>query len=374
MMVASALRLLSLVALGSARPTQFEVTSLPGWDRPLVSRTYCGFGSAGTPPSGVGEMFFNYIFLESERDPENDPVVVWYNGGPGAASMFGLFVEIGPYLLNRDSINPLDPAAMETVLPNPYSWTKVANIVAVNNPPPIGFSYCTGGADPDNTGPSGDGYSCGPWNDSSTAAANRAFLASLFLNDFPEFRDNDLFLAGESYAGIYVPTIARAIIRQPDGLNLKGFTVGDGCIGSDVNCGGGTGRGPYYRIQFFHGHGQVSEQNYDEIRRRCPEEVLRTGIGMSAPCDASIEQMNSALGGYFFYSLYDDCIYDEPYRRRRVQQDNIDPIDRELIELAAGEGRGGLNDYPCSGTVMSDWLDRPEVRRALNIQIILTYR
>ena len=39
----------------SARPTQYEVSSLPGWDGPLVSRTYCGFGSAGTPPSGVGE-------------------------------------------------------------------------------------------------------------------------------------------------------------------------------------------------------------------------------------------------------------------------------------------------------------------------------
>ena len=130
-------------------------------------------------------VFFNYIFLESERDPENDPVVVWYNGGPGAASMFGLFVEIGPYLLNKDSVDPLDPEGMETVLANPYSWTKVANVVAVNNPPPIGFSYCTGG-DPANTGPSGDGYSCGAWNDGLTAAANRAFLASLFLNDFPE--------------------------------------------------------------------------------------------------------------------------------------------------------------------------------------------
>jgi carboxypeptidase C (cathepsin A) len=46
-------------------------------------------------------------------------VVVWYNGGPGAASMFGLFVEIGPYLLNADSVNPDDPDGLQTVLPNP---------------------------------------------------------------------------------------------------------------------------------------------------------------------------------------------------------------------------------------------------------------
>lgn len=97
---------------------------------------------------------------------------------------------------------------------------------------------------------------------------------------------------------------------------------------------------------------------------------------MSAACQASIDQMNGAIGGYFFYSLYDDCIYDEPYRRRRRAQMDDAPegssgnsVDLELIELVAGAGRGGLNDYPCAGTVMSDWLNRPEVRTALNIQV-----
>lgn len=52
--------------------------------------------------------------------------------------MFGLFVEIGPYLLNADSVNLDNPDGLETVLPNPYSWTKIANVIAVNNPPPIG--------------------------------------------------------------------------------------------------------------------------------------------------------------------------------------------------------------------------------------------
>ncbi len=67
----------ALAAVVSAAPSQFEVKSLPGWDGPLVSKAYCGFTAAGTPPNGVGTMYFNYVFLESENDPANDPVIVW---------------------------------------------------------------------------------------------------------------------------------------------------------------------------------------------------------------------------------------------------------------------------------------------------------
>jgi hypothetical protein len=45
------------------------------------SKAYCGFSSGGTPPSGQGEMFFNYIMIEAENDPANAPTLIWYNGG-----------------------------------------------------------------------------------------------------------------------------------------------------------------------------------------------------------------------------------------------------------------------------------------------------
>ena len=53
---------------------------------------------AGVPPSGNGKMYFHYICAMSP-DWEKMPVTLWYNGGPGAPSTFGLFQEFGPFLL-----------------------------------------------------------------------------------------------------------------------------------------------------------------------------------------------------------------------------------------------------------------------------------
>lgn len=367
----------ALLGSAAAAPAQFEVKSLPGWNGPLLSKAYCGFSSGGTPPSGQGEMFFNYIMIEAENDPANAPTLIWYNGGPGAASMFGLFVELGPYYLNQDSFD--DPNYAKTGIPqvqrNMNAWTKVGNVIAVNNPPPIGYSYCTGQKNASNDGPSGDGYSCGPWNDDSVAKANAAFIRNLFTADFPEFAKNPLFIIGESYAGVYVPTIVRELWADPGPTTLKGFAVGDGCMGTEVLCGSvpnatlpplvQVSKGPWYKVEFMHGHGQVSERNYRAIMAECTEVQLRSGAGMSGPCTAAVKQMSDNLGGMFGYSLYDDCVYDEAFRRRRR---------REALGDNYGDGedaapwRGGLNDYACPSDAMTVWLNRSDVRAALHIQ------
>lgn len=126
--------------------------------------------------------FEHYFFVESENDPTTDPVIVWTNGGPGAASFFGLFTELGPLYLSNESLSTEDynKTGVPTFFRNEHSWTKNASILIINSPPPIGYSYCM----PE--GPTGDGGSCGTHNDTRTAKGSAAYLENWAIA-FPEF-------------------------------------------------------------------------------------------------------------------------------------------------------------------------------------------
>jgi carboxypeptidase C (cathepsin A) len=75
---------------------------------------------------------------------------------------------------------------------NPYPWNKEANVIYIESPAGIGFSLCPNASE------------CG-FDDANSADDNLVALAFLFTQKFPELHKNDLWLSGESYAGIYVP-------------------------------------------------------------------------------------------------------------------------------------------------------------------------
>jgi hypothetical protein len=168
-------------------------------------------------------MNMHYVFIESERSPSTDPLIVWsathtscstfarlphapsrYNGGPGASSLFGLFVELGPLLLNDLSL--ADPLYNATGIPqlvrNPWGWSSIANLLVVDNPPPVGFSFC------EPAGVKGDGRSCGNWTDDLAALANAEALRN-FGALFPTSFAGGVYLIGESYAGELTPAMQR---------------------------------------------------------------------------------------------------------------------------------------------------------------------
>ncbi|KAG9290581.1 hypothetical protein G9A89_020951 [Geosiphon pyriformis] len=161
---------------------------------------------------------FFFWFFESRNDPINDPIVLWLNGGPGCSSLTGLFFELGPCTVNSEG--------SDTVI-NPSSWNNNATIIFLDQPMNVGYSY-------------GSGVS-------NTLAASKdvyAFL-QIFFNQFPEYAKLDFHIAGESYAGHYIPAIAAEINNNNEGksawiqstkpkqlkhINLDSILIGNGLV------------------------------------------------------------------------------------------------------------------------------------------------
>eukprot|EP00041_Stephanoeca_diplocostata_P027316 m.750245 g.750245 ORF g.750245 m.750245 type:complete len:262 (-) comp23156_c0_seq29:423-1208(-) len=208
------------VALATPAADADQIKNLPGYGAPKQPQ-YSGYLSVDDPQ---GTMQYHYWFAQSANAPTTDPVVLWLNGGPGASSIgYGLFTELGPYFLDDASFD--SKTGVPTVFDNPYSWSTMANMLFLEAPPSVGYSYCEN----DN-----GGYSdaCG-WNDTTQARANYGALQA-FFDKFPSFRDNDFYITGESYGGMYVPTLVEQVYlhrAEPSAPRLQGFAVGNGIIG-----------------------------------------------------------------------------------------------------------------------------------------------
>jgi serine carboxypeptidase-like clade 2 len=104
--------------------------------------------------------------------------------------MLAFLQEHGPYVV---------PDGSNKFIKNPYSWNREANMLYIEQPAGVGFSYC----DSDNTN------EC-DFNDNNVAQDNLATVLSWF-EKYPEYKKHDLWISGESYAGVYVPYLVNAI-------------------------------------------------------------------------------------------------------------------------------------------------------------------
>ncbi|EKM57659.1 uncharacterized protein PHACADRAFT_138896 [Phanerochaete carnosa HHB-10118-sp] len=160
------------------------------------------------------EKHLFFWFFEARHEPENAPLMLWLNGGPGASSIAsGLLFENGPCRFNASSGRVVD---------NPFGWNEKVNIIYLDQPVGTGFSYGSPG---------------------STTLANLAVdvyaFLQLFLRRFKRYSELPLHIAGESWGGHYVPHIASYVDEQNDRLvyaprrgqlkvNLKSILLGNG--------------------------------------------------------------------------------------------------------------------------------------------------
>ena len=80
---------------------------------------------------------------------------------------------------------------------NTASWNSRANLLAIEQPAGVGYSWAKDAT-------------AKKFNDLVSSANNLEALKQ-FLVKFPEYADRDIWISGESYAGIYVPYLAYRI-------------------------------------------------------------------------------------------------------------------------------------------------------------------
>ena len=130
--------------------------------------------------------------------------IIWTNGGPGCSSLEGMLLENGPYTM--ENLN-----GHYNLKPNPNSWSKYANMVYVDQPMNTGFSI-------------GKTYA----TDQTQIGVDMAEFIQQLFKLHPLLKHTDLYLAGESFAGQYIPYIARACLIS--NITIKGMIIGNGWI------------------------------------------------------------------------------------------------------------------------------------------------
>lgn len=147
-----------------------------------------------------------FWFFPSLTDYANDPVILWLQGGPGATSLIGLFGENGPFSVKSEHGLKL----------RQYAWTNSHSVIYIDNPVGAGYSFTESGYAQNETQIGLDLYNA----------------LVQFFTMFPELQKNDFYIAGESYAGKYVPAISYTIYKNNPSaklkINLKGLTIGNG--------------------------------------------------------------------------------------------------------------------------------------------------
>ncbi|EEE59865.1 hypothetical protein OsJ_12450 [Oryza sativa Japonica Group] len=173
----------------SSSSSSSVITHLPGFHGRLPF--YLETGYIGIEEKTGTELF--YYFVESETNPDTDPLVLWLVGGPRCSAFSGLAYEVGPLNFVLEAYN----GSLPRLVYNQYSWTQMASIIFLDSPVGSGFSYAR----------DSNGYDVG---DISSSLQVVTFMKE-WLNDHPRYRSHNFYVGGASYAGKVVPVIVQYI-------------------------------------------------------------------------------------------------------------------------------------------------------------------
>lgn len=291
-----------------------KITALPGQPDGVDFDQYAGYVTVNPK---AGRALF-YYFVESPQNSSTKPLVLWLNGGPGCSSLgYGAMEELGPFRVHSDG---------KTLYRNNYAWNNVANVIFLESPAGVGFSYSNTSSDYAKAG------------DNSTADDSYTFLVN-WLDRFPQYKTRDFYITGESYAGHYVPQLAYTIVSRNKNLNqtrinLKGIAIGNAWIDDNMCL-----KGMY---EYFWTHALNSDETHAGIMKNCDFVTGKSSIA----CDQYTSESAQEHGDLDIYNIY------APFCKPTGPKSS---------------SSGSVNDFdPCSDNYVDSYLNRPEVQAALH--------
>jgi len=298
-----------------------QVVSLSGLNYAINFNQFSGYLQLKNTQKHI-----HYWFAESESNPKTDPLVFWTNGGPGCSGLIGFLTEQGPFR----------PDANGNLQMNEWRWNKIANMVFLEQPVGVGFSYS------DNS----DDYKIG---DDQAAKDNLQTILA-FLVKFPEYANSPIYITSESYGGHYMPTLATEIIQYNEQtsdkpLNFKGFAVGNPY--TDYYSGVGAEMETYWGKQL------LPKPLWDKyVNAGCLNVVNQFNVSM---CTESIFEFMKKIGNLNPYALdYPVC----------VSAQQVWMMDTKFYDAIPLK-----DDYePCEDNYSTEYLNREDVKTSLHVK------
>jgi len=304
-------------------------------------------------------MFF--WFFEARHDPDNAPLTLWLNGGPGSDSMIGLFQELGPCNVTKNLTSHL----------NPYSWSEESNLLFLSQPIGVGFSYAEElvGALDNQTGlpinssnPDGRYSVIDPYTVDTTALAaiGTWHILQGFIENLPTLdatiKSRSFNLWTESYGGHYGPAFYSYFYDQnlaiqngtAQGCELNMHTLGiiNGIVSERIQAVW------YPEMAFKNPYGikAVNESIYEYMKMNyyypegcgyyldyCDEQDLSTPDGKSVCAQATAVCRSLVESPYYYYSGRN------PYDIRAKGDADIPPsYFRDYLNLASTQNALGV--------------------------------
>ncbi|ONK69543.1 uncharacterized protein A4U43_C05F24080 [Asparagus officinalis] len=292
-----------------------KIDSLPGQPQVKFDQ-YAGYV---TVDLSAGRALF-YYFVESPENASSKPLLLWLNGGPGCSSLgAGAMTELGPFRVNSDG---------KTLYTNEYSWNNVANVIFLESPAGVGFSYSNTSSDYKLSG------------DKRSADDSYSFILN-WLERFPQYKARDFYISGESYGGHYIPELASTILANNQNtnntvINLKGVAIGNAYIDGNINT-----KGMY---NYYWTHALISDEAYGDIQSKCTFANQNYTIN----CKNALRSASAEVGHIDDYDIYAPLCHNP----------------------SQSTGFSSVKEYdPCAGYYVDAYLNLPEVQKAFHANI-----